>query len=107
MDIVPSTYREFLRSLNVYGIYNIPVLVQAVQADNNLLAFAQFLRVVRHPEYARLRITMNSLDNLALVESTWPTQEERMDVIQEWWNASCHQYDCFEDILAAIDNTLE
>lgn len=98
--------REFAKS-SVYGIYNIPLLIAIIEEDNNPIAFCELLRISNHPEYQRLKLTGDVVENARVVASTHPTKEQKVAFICTWWQRSAGSFVKLQSLHRAISDQVE
>jgi len=107
LSISNSQKREF-EKLKVYGIYNIPYYIDAIEQDNNPAVFVEFLRISGHPEYQRL---FNMSYDLAafsrIADGAFPQKEEKLDLICKWWSEEKSKYINLTDLYNEINQRIE
>lgn len=103
----PQAYQSYRRALTNYGVYNIPVFITLIKEDNNALAFIEFLLVTRHPAYSALRPTADYADNLKRFAAAYPSQEERLKMVEAWWEKEAWKYQALPELSKAIEKAIK
>jgi hypothetical protein len=86
-------YHGFSRVNINYGIFNLPVYITLIRKDNNPLAFMEFLCASSHPAYRELHLPANPVERLKIIAGKWPTQRERVEVVEQWWADDAAKYE--------------
>lgn len=99
--------RWLKKCFSAYGIYNLPYYLELIAEDNNPILFWEFLYGHRVEMYRALN-PKPPLENLiGVVQAAYPTREDKMKVICEWWEENANKFTRLEDLHEAIDNVLK
>lgn len=100
-----SRYRQLIKYVYVYGIYNLPYFVQIIAEDNNPCVFAEFLErqcggravVVAGDPVGGWNATIER------IQKEYPRSSDKLATIRDWWIRVRSTYTELPDLFSAID----
>lgn len=99
--------REF-NKFEVFGIYNIPYYIDAIEQDNNPAVLVEFLRVGNNPEYSRLFQMHYDLAAFAhIADSAYPEKSQKIALVYDWWSENKEKFSNLSDLYNEINQRVE
>jgi len=100
--------QAFDKEITIYGMYNLPYLIEIIAEDNNPIVFLQFLLVSLCPQLYRMEgtkgwVTGDWVNNWHLVQDAFSSRESKIAVIIKWWDDKKSTFTRLTDLYQAID----
>lgn len=106
LSLTENQARQFDK-LKVFGIYNIPYYIDAIEQDNNPVALVEFLRIGGSPEYQRLFNLPYDLSEFSrMADNAYPSKFQKKSLICLWWTENKDKYAKLEDLYAEIEKRM-
>lgn len=96
-----------IQKINIYGIYNLPYMFDLIAEENNAIMFAEFIRLVHIEVFNALHMHGKLPGDAQLAHAAYPTTEEKLALICDWWENVKSTYTELNDLYLAIDCRVE
>lgn len=98
-------FRLFEKKIKIYGIFNLPYYFQSIAEDNNPIVFTDFLIQYKIELYRKLEPTENHPNNVLLAQNEYPTREDKLKIVCEWWIDEKNKFSELKDLYESINTS--